>query len=86
MITAWKPETLHKIMDLQWTTTPPTEEGWYWVDTSQWANRGVPEVVEVRLIEDKGLRAFETGDDVGIAVSAYELWLGPLPVPEPPTE
>lgn len=68
------------IGSLEWTTTPPTVEGYYWVTK----RRGGIAVVQVvkglkgRLVVDNGEYEEEFQD--------WQAWLGPLPEPEPPTE
>ena len=58
----------------EWTTTPPTEPGWYWVFTVG---------KELDLIEyDHSITAF--GTDTPQPAWLYTHFLGPLPVPEPP--
>jgi hypothetical protein len=62
---------------LVWTTTPPTQAGWYWVVAD---GSLIPIVLHVRILE--------SGDRYN---GDYNLdhvthWLGPLPVPEPPEE
>lgn len=88
MITAWKPETLHRIMDLQWTTEPPTEEGWYWVKNKYTGAHDIEPVylVKVTHIENQVVWSIEINGGSGEDFSYFSHWLGPLPVPEPPQE
>jgi hypothetical protein len=68
-----------------WTTTPPTVEGWYWVCT----NKGVPHVVKVGLFgtgQTGNLWVYETGHSQAYDLDVYDYWLGPIPVPEPPKD
>lgn len=61
---------------LEWTTEPPTQEGWYWAHESI-----VNAIVIVRVTEDLRVR------DVFVrsrALGEYTHWLGPLPLPEMP--
>jgi hypothetical protein len=53
---------------LEWTTNPPTQEGWYWVCVED----GHISATFIHNGADPKLM----GDNV--------YWLGPLPVPEPP--
>lgn len=59
-----------------WTTTPPTEEGWYWAIHEA---VGYMDLVKVcKLTED-----YLTTENGPLYVFTH--WLGPLPPPEPPT-
>jgi hypothetical protein len=60
---------------LDWTTDPPTEEGWYWV---QRIGNDSIEIVQFWNIGG----TFQTTDFEG--VNGFTHWLGPLPVPEIP--
>lgn len=69
-----------EIRMLEWTTTPPTEPGCYWVMTG-WG----PAIAIVGSFD------FSTNLMVKIAsgqatyeISNFTHWLGPLPIPEPP--
>lgn len=72
----------------KWTTTPPTEPGWYWATERHVA---LPKIVFARhvgtLDGGKGKPIFSIDEDGDIhSVFEYTHWLGPLPVPEPPKE
>ena len=69
--------------DLKWTTEPPTQEGWYWTPNGN----SYIEVVEVRKSKrnDAGLVVYRCGEEVPL-MRGYSYWLGPLPVPELPTD
>ena len=65
---------------MQWSTTPPTAPGWYWVK-------------RLRRIELVEVERFEHEGGMGVVVNGYKLtmpevsyahWLGPLPEPEAP--
>ena len=71
--------------ELMWTTTPPTQEGWYWV---RWTAR-TREPILIQVLRDEvdgDLVAWVAGAPQPFALSYFHPWLGPLPVPEPPTE
>lgn len=69
---------------MTWTTTPPTEPGWYWMASGPnvfgWighyfkTNEGV-----VRMSNMDNTKSFAR-----LAAKGNFHWLGPLPVPEPP--
>lgn len=70
---------IYKLRVLQWTTEPPTQEGLYFACSEN----------GVEITHYRGRN--ET--DVGIMdiewrypLSAFTHWIGPLPVPEPPSE
>lgn len=63
----------------EWTTTPPTVEGWYWVKP-----RYLDDSIEPYIVEAKQGKAYVTGDDQPDDFDMFSHWLGPLPVPEPP--
>jgi hypothetical protein len=67
--------------DLQWTTTPPTEEGWYWV-------RNVKGKIWCEEVFKKdGVMCWWSEDENtfnSIILDYITHWLGPLPIPEPP--
>jgi hypothetical protein len=65
----------------EWTTTPPTVEGYYWASPSL---RGA-EVGIVSVVEDMGTLEIH-GDEWNNPLSAVTWWLGPLPVPASPQE
>jgi hypothetical protein len=68
--------------DLQWTTTPPTQEGWYW---AQWKD-GKREIIEAfHHIGSGDPMAYRGGWD-SYDESDFTHWFGPLSVPEPPTK
>jgi hypothetical protein len=70
---------------LQWTTDPPTREGWYWAIDA--------EDGEINL--HRVFRADHGGNDKPLEVwldqyesdnlSDYTCWLGPLPIPNKPS-
>ena len=60
----------------EWTTTPPTEPGWYWVRQEMPSDTNW---VTVKWQYDKS----ECVNEEGIRTTH---WLGPIPQPEPPTE
>lgn len=64
--------------EFEWTTTPPTEPGWYQVPFE-----GGIVFVEVREYINK-LVVWATGDDSPDEFSDYSHWLGPIPLAEPP--
>jgi len=66
--------------DREWTTEPPTEEGWYWVKDGDTAR-----IAEVFFASKTTLLADLTDEEMPRVLSAFTHWLGPLPVPESPT-
>jgi hypothetical protein len=62
---------------LGWTTTPPTEPGWYWA----WCEGDTAPVCLNIMITEGGIPL--TLRTILVA-SEFTHWLGPLPVPEPP--
>ena len=60
---------------LNWTTEPPTQEGWYWATE----DGGRPEVVMYN-----GSSVYVRGYEVPLNPKDFTYWLGPLPIPEPP--
>lgn len=82
----------------QWTTTPPTDPGWYWtLDHRDWESkkRGGkmrPTVVHV-VRESDGLHCWVPGYDIETEVENemwgledFTHWLGPLPEPKAPSD
>lgn len=66
---------------LEWTSDPPTQEGWYWVDGYF---RIGPGVVFVEKLSN-GRFEIQFGDLVDYVDEFPQYkWLGPLPVPEIP--
>jgi hypothetical protein len=69
--------------DKRWTTKTPTQEGWYWVYVY---NR----IELVKFIEHLGIDWNVYADDgvlaIPFVVTDISHWLGPLPMPEPPTK
>jgi hypothetical protein len=63
---------------LQWTTTPPTEEGLYFAYSQE---DGV-EIVHYRGRNQLDMAVM--GIEWRYSLGGYTHWLGPLPVPEPP--
>lgn len=65
-----------------WTTKPPTEEGWYWAYSKP--NNKIVKDEPVIVKFKPGLNwVEEVGSDYGTEIEKIELWLGPLPMPEP---
>jgi hypothetical protein len=67
-----------------WTTTPPTEPGFYWAVDHQ------GDVDCVWLSDDDQipgawLGVWVTGIEYPYALADFSHWMGPVPVPEPPT-
>lgn len=78
-------QLMNDLRYLDWTTEPPTQEGWYWV---RWTarHRDVIIVQVLQSAEGEGLVAWVGGADKPFALSYFHPWLGPLPEPEPPSE
>lgn len=82
-------------VEMDWTTTPPTVEGWYWVyieDPKAIENPAVVQVERENQKPDDKLGVWHSGNwDEFESVDEYSSifschWLGPIPVPEPPKE
>jgi hypothetical protein len=69
--------------DLRWTTNPPTEPGLY--RAKRW-DGGFVNWVEVGEFTHGYPFVLMYGSDVTLGLDEFTHWLGPLPVPEPPTE
>ena len=73
--------------DIQWTTEPPTQEGWYWIYVHHDKFPSGPNVDYVQR-DRSGYLGISNGDyletfeEYAAGLKAY--WLGPLPIPEPP--
>jgi hypothetical protein len=63
-----------------WTTTPPTEPGWYWAIPFSMPDYPPRMVV---FLPSGRVKYGDTGRVVG--KENFANWQGPLPVPEPPT-
>ncbi len=76
------------VSGLQWTTTPPTEPGWYWA-TRRGGEQDELVLVEMVYVGHDGMAdylvAYEQQTEYGQRLSTYTHWLGPLPEPESPT-
>lgn len=75
----------------EWTTEPPTEGGtyWAWVHVENRSGKSYPQVIDIYIHEgeihiDWPVSGYEW--DPNFEVKDITHWLGPLPVPEPPTE
>jgi hypothetical protein len=64
--------------EYEWTTTPPTEPGWYWYQP----HLGLP-AVPVRVRRYDGKMVFLNGIQEGYLSNATGEWW-PVPIPEPP--
>lgn len=71
-------------MTSEWTTTPPTEPGFYWVWSKE---EEVPWMVDVCNINSQGepphLKMFYENQEYEVW-EIFTHWKGPLPEPEPP--
>jgi hypothetical protein len=67
---------------LDWTTEPPTQEGWYWV----WSGevKFPPQIAWVYHTKTKGYRMWIGGEYDPWDIPLEWKFLGPLPVPEVP--
>ena len=72
-------------MTQEWTTTPPTEPGWYWVYTiaEDEPENVVTEIVWVDFPPGYYGPKFSL-EEVGLLLYEKTHWLGPLPMPEHP--
>jgi hypothetical protein len=82
----WSKQALDgvKYGGLKWETTPPTQEGWYWVRGPRDGFMIVQYYNKKRVI--KALIAGAGGNIHYGELKLITHWLGPLPVPEPPTK
>lgn len=76
-------------MGTEWTTTPPTELGWYWAYRSSEGLRGYKLIIEVvRNAWNQNLEVCWTGGAIPLEwfMKDYEFskWSGPLPNPDLP--
>jgi hypothetical protein len=62
----------------QWTTTPPTEPGLYWV----WRQGRAVQIVSV--VFEAHLVAYETGWEYHYELDVFSHWAGPFTPPPPP--
>jgi hypothetical protein len=68
-----------------WTTTPPTEPGWYWAAIWRPDVDDIREVV--RVVSPNGrLLVVMAGTDEVFQLGEFTHWLGPLPIPAPPVD
>ena len=65
---------MYEYMPLDWTTTPPKVDGWYWA----------LRFGEVQIVNIRGSVGFIVALDDYCMLELFTHWLGPLPVPEPP--
>lgn len=77
-------EAFRHTHEYEWTTTPPTEEGWYWAVHALEGEIVAVKFVGGGLVTWGGWNIDQTATSA--SVSDFTHWLGPLPVPEPPTE
>jgi hypothetical protein len=64
--------------DLEWTTEPPTQEGWYWAKDKSFNDP--PSVVYVSIRE--GIEYVTSADwKEAKSFERFRAWMGPLPVP-----
>ncbi len=82
-MSGYHPDWQQLILEGMWTTTPPTEPGWYWVKRED----------EHREMYRNGAIAYYSGHSVMYPgssarydLSSFSYWLGPLLVPEPPID
>lgn len=73
-------EDIDILARLQWTTETPTQEGWYWVVN------GNKEMEIVKVYKTcEGLYVWTVTSEKDFELKDFSMWLGPLPIPEPPT-
>jgi hypothetical protein len=71
-----------------WTTTPPTVEGWYWakIKPSKDTLDFTPDRYCVYVRHDvDAWEAWCIPFEYNLSLNYFTHWLGPLPLPEPPT-
>lgn len=65
------------VLYLEWSTEPPTQEGWYWAKLKKSGERRI-----YQIFVDNGNVYIES--DHGEQPDMISNWIGPLPVPELP--
>jgi hypothetical protein len=73
---------------LEWTTKPPTQVGDYFAwkkDDEYFFEPTIVNVTNIRHISEPPFYTFWFGG-IEYELDSITHWLGPLPVPEPPTE
>jgi hypothetical protein len=79
-------DTRTKLQKLEWTTTPPTEPGWYQAVANMGVLSAAPEFVEVVEVFPGNFWAERTGNEERTDLTLFTHWLGPIPLAERPTE
>ncbi len=73
------------LASMPWTTTPPTEDGFYWARVHSreegYTHETAVTVVEVAVLEDGALFIDELGEDVPLDAWNVAAWAGPLVPP-----
>jgi hypothetical protein len=76
---------------LRWTTETPTDGGtyWAWVCVKNRDSKAYPQIIDIYIHEGEIHIAWPVSGyewDPDFEVKDITHWLGPLPVPEPPTD
>ena len=72
----------------EWTTEPPTKDGWYWAYCKPGNDivEDAPEIVTVTFAGELGIIVESAGhDDWSDTFEVFTHWLGPIPEPEKPS-
>lgn len=75
-----KPIIAGTLMD--WTTTAPTQEGWYWVVRDYPYYEVPPLPFMAHVMQTPYCFILESGDHPDVLACKGYYWIGPLPVPE----
>ncbi len=70
-------EMYQDVSNLEWTTEPPKEVGWYWAERKDRQR-------EIIFIDPWNKSAYRVGQNAYVLKSEFTHWLGPIPEPEPP--
>jgi hypothetical protein len=82
-ISKLKSYLMYQCGGLEWTTTPPTKEGWYWAFD---ARDSVRHVLMIEIAPDGiGYHLTAYTADIPHDIDSYTHWLGPLPIPDLPS-
>lgn len=82
LVEKWDVEGAQALLDYiegNYTTTPPTKEGWYWILCDD------EEIIIVQVVTHKNILFVTTCgkyEDVKLEDAGFaKLWIGPLPIP-----
>lgn len=78
------PYNSYTYTDEEWTTEPPTQEGWYWAAGEGLEIQLCNVVWNILDRDNARFQAMQAGNNDMLEFSEFTHWLGPLPVPEIP--